>query len=166
MEDVLYTLGTAKPGAITLRNYPRFLRDLKTPEGLHIDLGAVDILRHRERGVPRYNDFRRQLRLQPVRDWNELAGGNPSLAHLLEAIYEGRIEDVDAMIGMLGEQLPEGFGFSDTAFRIFILMASRPLQSDRFFTSELRPEIYTNIGMEWIRRATMKGNSTSASPSP
>ena len=29
-----------------------------------------------------------------------------------------------------------GFGFSDTAFRIFILMASRRLKSDRFFTND------------------------------
>jgi len=37
---------------------------------------------------------------------------------------------------MLGEQLLPGFGFSDTAFRIFILMASRRLKSDRFFTND------------------------------
>ena len=38
------------------------------------------------------------------------------------------------MVGLLAETPPEGFGFSDTAFRIFILMASRRLQSDRFLT--------------------------------
>lgn len=37
---------------------------------------------------------------------------------------------------MLAEPLPPGFGFSDTAFRIFILMASRRLKSDRFFTND------------------------------
>lgn len=31
------------------------------------------------------------------------------------------------MIGLVAEPKPEGFGFSDTAFRIFILMASRRL---------------------------------------
>ncbi len=34
----------------------------------------------------------------------------------------------------MAEDFPEGFAFSDTAFRIFILMASRRLNSDRFFT--------------------------------
>ena len=35
---------------------------------------------------------------------------------------------------------PTGFGFSDTAFRVFILMASRRLKSDRFFTTDWRTE--------------------------
>ena len=47
------------------------------------------------------------------------------------------------MVGMFAEPKPEGFGFSDTAFRVFILMASRRLKSDRFFTRDYRPEVYT-----------------------
>ena len=50
------------------------------------------------------------------------------------------------MIGMYAEPKPKGFGFSDTAFRIFILMASRRLESDRFFTDDYRPEVYTQAG--------------------
>ena len=41
---------------------------------------------------------------------------------------------------------PTGFAFSDTAFRIFILMASRRLNSDRFFTIDYTPEVYTPRG--------------------
>ena len=40
---------------------------------------------------------------------------------------------------MFAEPLPKGFAFSDTAFRIFILMASRRLNSDRFFTDDFTP---------------------------
>ncbi|MFY9625329.1 MAG: hypothetical protein WAJ91_13215, partial [Rhodoplanes sp.] len=32
----------------------------------------------------------------------------------------------------------------------FILMATRRLQSDRFLTVDLRPEIYSPLGMDWI----------------
>ena len=46
---------------------------------------------------------------------------------------------------------PPGFGFSDTAFRVFILMASRRLKSDRFFTDDFRPEVYTQAGFAWVR---------------
>ena len=46
---------------------------------------------------------------------------------------------------------PPGFGFSDTAFRIFILMASRRLKSDRFFTEDFTPEVYTPAGFDWMR---------------
>ena len=46
-------------------------------------------------------------------------------------------------------------GFSETAFRIFILMASRRLKSDRFFTDDFRPEIYTEFGVDYIRKNSM-----------
>ena len=51
---------------------------------------------------------------------------------------------------MFAEPLPKGFAFSDTAFRIFILMASRRLNSDRFFTTDYTPQVYTQAGMDWI----------------
>ena len=44
----------------------------------------------------------------------------------------------------------KGFAFSDTAFRIFILMASRRLRSDRFFTDSYKPETYTKEGLDWV----------------
>jgi hypothetical protein len=67
----------------------------------------------------------------------------------LREIYRS-IDDVDTMVGLFAETPPPGFGFSDTAFRIFILMASRRLQSDRFLTVDFRPEIYSPFGMDWV----------------
>ncbi|MBK1816616.1 hypothetical protein JIN84_13405 [Luteolibacter yonseiensis] len=160
MSDAIYSFGTSHPGAITINNYPGFLRALELPpdaEGAieKLDLAAVDILRDRERGVPRYNEFRRQLRMKPIESWDELSGGRPALAAKLQTIY-GELDKVDTMVGMFCEPLPKGFGFSDTAFRIFILMASRRLKSDRFFTTDYREEIYTGTGLEWIRKTGMK----------
>ena len=60
------------------------------------------------------------------------------------------------MIGMYAERKPKGFGFSDTAFRIFILMASRRLESDRFFTRDYRPEVYTQEGLDWVESNSMR----------
>jgi hypothetical protein len=57
---------------------------------------------------------------------------------------------------MQAEKPPKGFGFSDTAFRIFIVMASRRLKSDRFFTNDFRPEVYTQTGFDWVNNTTMK----------
>ena len=59
MADALYSFGTMHPGAITLHNFPHFLRQREEPDGTLIDLGAIDILRVRQRGVPRYKAFRR-----------------------------------------------------------------------------------------------------------
>jgi hypothetical protein len=47
----------------------------------------------------------------------------------IEEVYV-EIDRIDLMTGMYAEDRPEGFAFSDTAFRIFILMASRRLNSD------------------------------------
>ena len=170
MDDLVYSFGVANPGQITIQNYPDFLRKLQLPTDLEngrtkdqvLDLGAVDIIRDRERGVPRYNEFRRQLRMEPAKDWYEMSGGRPEVAKVLEEIYgdptktmQENLEDVDNMVGMFCEKLPDGFGFSDTAFRVFILMASRRLNSDRFFTSDYTAEFYTQTGLDWIAETGM-----------
>ena len=69
----LYSFGVSHPGAITLHNYPRFLQELKPPDGTVLDLAAVDIMRIRERGVPRYNDFRELFHKRRVKSFEELA---------------------------------------------------------------------------------------------
>ena len=148
-----YSLGVAHPGAITLHNYPRFLQEFKRPDGTVVDLAATDVLRIRERGVPRYNEFRRLFHLKPAATFEELTD-NPEWAKELRRVY-GDVERVDLMVGLYAEPLPKGFGFSDTAFRVFILMASRRLKSDRFFTSDYNAETYTQAGLDWIDETTM-----------
>ncbi|HYI94050.1 MAG TPA: peroxidase family protein [Bryobacteraceae bacterium] len=148
--DMIYSFGVSHPGAIRLHNYPKHLQDLTTDKGEHLDLATIDILRDRERGVPRYNRFRRLLGKEPVTSFEELTD-NPTWREELRQLYAGDLEKVDLMVGLYAEPLPKGFGFSETAFRIFILMASRRLKSDRFFTDDFRPEIYTNEGIEWIK---------------
>lgn len=148
--DALYSLGTRHPGAVTLHNYPRSLQELRKLDGSLIDLAATDILRDRERGVPRYNAFRRLLRLTPASSFEQLAS-DPEEAARLRRVYEGDIEQVDLMVGLYAEPPPKGFGFSDTAFRVFVLMASRRLSSDRFFTADYTEAVYTKAGMAWIQ---------------
>jgi hypothetical protein len=147
--NAMYSLGIAHPGAITLHNYPRFLQRFDRPDGTLMDLAATDILRNRERGVPRYNEFRRQFRLRPAASFEELTD-NAEWAEQIRQVYDGDIESVDLMIGLFGERLPRGFAFSDTAFRVFILMASRRLKSDRYFTVDYTPKVYTQTGLDWI----------------
>lgn len=148
--ECLYSLGVAHPGAVTLHNSPNFMRNFQRTDEHTLDMIATDILRSRERGVPRYNDFRRALRLKPVTSFDQISGGDAATAAVMAEIYGGDIEKVDTTVGMFGEKLPEGFGFSDTAFRIFVLMATRRLKSDRFYTVDFTPRVYTPEGMDWI----------------
>jgi hypothetical protein len=152
--DLFYSLGVAHPGALRLHNFPRTLQNLAQDNGDRFDLGTVDILRDRERGVPRYNQFRRLIHKAPVASFEELTD-NPQWAEEIRRVYDNDLEKVDLLIGLMCEPLPEGFGFSDTAFRIFVLMASRRLKSDRFFSKDYRPEVYTKQGIDWIEGTTM-----------
>jgi hypothetical protein len=161
LTNVLYSLGIANPGALRIRNYPNFLRQFQkdTPRGKPktplMDMAAVDIMRDRERGVPRYNRFRELVGKKRVTSFEEITS-IPGIAQKMREIYKDDVDRVDLLVGLMSEDLPKGFGFSDTAFRAFILMASRRLKSDRFFTDDFRPEIYTELGMDWIRNNSMK----------
>jgi hypothetical protein len=154
MPTALYTLGTAHPGAITLHNYPRFLQELDRPDGIRMDLAATDILRVRERGVPRYARFRELFHMRPVRSFEDVTP-NREWQEELRSVY-GDVDAIDLMIGLFAETPPGGFGFSDTAFRVFVLMASRRIKSDRFFTTDYTPRVYTEAGLEWVAENTMR----------
>ena len=153
--DAFYSLGIAPPGAIVLHNYPTSLMEEFRPDkdGPLVDLATVDILRDRERGVPRYNEFRALMHRKPAASFEDLAG-DPAVAAELRDVY-GHVDRVDLMVGLFAEPRPRGFAFSDTAFRVFLLMASRRLKSDRFFTTDYTPEVYTETGLRWIDEATM-----------
>lgn len=154
--DTVYTLGTEHPGLLTLHNFPESLRGLnkQAPSSRRVDVATIDIVRDRERGVPRYCAFRRHLRMKVPNSFIQLTGGDKEAAKELETVY-GDVEKVDLLVGCAAEKWPEGFGFSDTAFRIFILMASRRLSSDRFFTSDFTPEVYTPVGIRWVADNSM-----------
>jgi hypothetical protein len=152
--DLFYSCGVAHPGAITLHNHPRALQNLTRVNGDRVDIGTIDILRDRERGVPRYNDFREKLRKPRVKKFENLTDNQQWVEEIRE-IYDGDIDSVDLQVGLLAETPPKGFGFSDTAFRIFILMASRRLKSDRFFTEDYTPDVYTPEGLDWVEQSTM-----------
>jgi hypothetical protein len=38
---------------------------------------------------------------------------------------------------------------------VFVLMASRRLKSDRFFTDDFRPEIYTDFGIDYLKKNSL-----------
>ncbi|MET0417868.1 MAG: peroxidase family protein [Actinoplanes sp.] len=152
LDTTLYSMAIANPGAVTLHNFPEALRTFER-DGEIIDLAVVDIVRTRTRRVPRYNDFRAGLHLGRIRTFEQLTT-EPRTLERLKSLYPS-VDDIDTVVGLLAENPPEGFGFSDTAFRIFLLMASRRLQSDRFLTVDYRPEVYTPLGMDWVARNGM-----------
>jgi len=69
------TMGRQRLGALTLMNHPSFLQNVPMPrlgsETNLLDVAALDIVRDRERGIPRFNEFRRQYGLQSLSGFDD-----------------------------------------------------------------------------------------------
>mmetsp|Transcript_10143 Transcript_10143/g.15567 ORF Transcript_10143/g.15567 Transcript_10143/m.15567 type:complete len:895 (+) Transcript_10143:59-2743(+) len=152
-------------GNLASSNYPNDLREfaptddtgLDLPKEDHIDLAPLDLFRDRERGIRKFNDFRRALNLKPYRTWMELTN-NKDDARKLELIYgpgQAGIEKLDLLVGDMYEKKPppgpDGiFILSETSFVIFLLMASRRLGSDPYLNEYMTEKYYTEIGLQHI----------------
>jgi hypothetical protein len=159
MADLLFSFGVQQPGQLVLNNYPRFFQELSVPGNALLDMGAVDIFRARERGVPRYNDFRRGLGLPPIQKLDDLTDDTEAVARIRDVYGDGddAVEQLDLLVGTLSEgHRPTGFGFGETMFQIFIFAATRRLQADRFYTDSYNEETYTAEGLDWVDRTSLK----------
>lgn len=69
------SMGRQRLGLLTLQNHPMFLQNLKMDRlqssTKQIDVPALDLIRDRERGIPRYNEFRRQYGLQQLTSFDD-----------------------------------------------------------------------------------------------
>jgi hypothetical protein len=75
LANLALSMGRQRLGALTLQNHPRFLQNLKmtrlASKTQQIDVAALDLIRDRERGVPRFNEFRRQYGLRTMTSFDD-----------------------------------------------------------------------------------------------
>jgi Animal haem peroxidase len=69
------SLGRQRLGLLTLHNHPQFLQNIRlprldSPTG-QIDIAALDLIRDREHGIPRFNEFRRQYGLRQLTSYDD-----------------------------------------------------------------------------------------------
>ena len=164
LKDLFYSFGTQNPGQLVLNNFPKFMQELKIPGFGNMDLAMVDIIRDRERGVPRYNQFRRAIGLKPIARYTDFfEDGQAKTTEQKEILSKfiniyGRdeegndnVEMIDLLVGTSAEEIrPKNYGFGETMFQLFLVMASRRLMTDPFFTDKYRNEYYTKAGLKWI----------------
>jgi hypothetical protein len=156
IKDLLYSFGKNKTCSLELNNYPSFLRNLKIPDNDSvIDLATCDILRDRERGVSRYNDFRRGFSLTPIKSFDELTDDKYYIQQL-KLLYDNDVEKLDLLIGTHLEQKMPNCIFGETIYQLFLVHTLRRITNDRFYTNEFNSDRYTNWGMEYIRNITFK----------
>jgi len=69
------SMGRQRLGTLSLQNHPRFMQNLKIDRlqspTQQIDLAALDIIRDREHGMPRFNEFRRQYGLRQLTSFDD-----------------------------------------------------------------------------------------------
>lgn len=69
------SMGRQRLGLLTLQNHPRFLQNLTLPRlqtaTNKMDIAALDLIRDRERGIPRFNEFRRQYGLKTLTGFDD-----------------------------------------------------------------------------------------------
>ncbi|XP_044477162.1 alpha-dioxygenase 2 isoform X1 [Mangifera indica] len=157
IEQMMVSMGHQSCGALTLWNYPSWMRDLIVHDingedrSNPVDMAALEIYRDRERGVARYNEFRRNLLMIPISKWEDLSD-DKEVVETLHKVYGDDVEKLDLIVGLHAEKKIKGFAISETAFFIFLLIASRRLEADRFFTTNFNSQTYTEKGLEWVNK--------------
>ena len=156
-DDVLYSLATSNPGALVLHNLSQRPAQAAREADAHLPATsprptccatASAACRATARSAA-------MLGMRVPKSFEELTANPDWQRELARDLRRGR-EGRPAGRHCDCETAPPGFGFSDTAFRIFILMASRRLKSDRFFTADFTPEVYTPAGFAWIHDNNMR----------
>ncbi len=75
LENWGLSMGRQRLGLLHLQNHPLFLQNLEMPHlgsaSGKLDVLALDIIRDRERGVPRFNEFRRQIGLKSLSSFDD-----------------------------------------------------------------------------------------------
>lgn len=155
-KTLLKSLSQTPARILSLRNYPYELYGLDVPgRSEKLNLAEIDITRDRERNLPRYNDARRQLLLEPYTSLSDLTNDSEEL-ELLMSVYSD-IEEVDFMVGCLvDKERPEGFAFGIVPYHIFVVMATRRLLSDRFFQEGMTEENYSPWGLNYVQTQTFQ----------
>jgi hypothetical protein len=76
------SMGRQRLGLLYLRNHPQFLQNLDLPPRLDtkIDVAALDVIRDRERGLPRFNELRRQIGLRQLTSFDDFLDKRPNVS--------------------------------------------------------------------------------------
>ncbi len=101
--DVALSMGRQRLGALTLGNHPQFMQNLdmshlQTPTN-RVDIAALDLIRDREHGVPRFNEFRRQIGLKQLTSFDDFVDRRLPDGSAAKAAQEALVEDLRDVYG-------------------------------------------------------------------
>ncbi|KCV71924.1 hypothetical protein H696_01334 [Fonticula alba] len=174
---VLIGLASEVAGKLTFNNVPDAIRNIRhtdvtysrsTPFGGYfgpslgsssrskcvvqpfLDIGTVDVVRDRERGVPRANDYYARIGLPELRatHFGQIAP-TPEGARAVADLYDWDINNVDFIVGLLGFDSTELDGIPIISTAGFLPFVYSRNTHDRFYTKDwLTPSVYTQAGFD------------------
>lgn len=120
------------------------------------DLGALNIMRGRDNGLPDYNTARRAFHLPPKKSFEEinpeLFETHPELLKNLISAYEGNLDEIDVYIGGMLESKGGRPGELFTA--IILDQFNRIRNADRFWFENEENENFNKKEIEDLKKVT------------
>merc|ERR1711879_204672 len=126
-----------------------------TPEGgFRMDIAAVEILRDRELGGPRFADFMEMVGMPRPKTMCDISP-NPEVVATLDKVYNGVVDDVDTIVGLFAatehQNLP-GHIIVDSAYLIFNVQTPQRTWQDKFFVAKRTARYYTQWSIEYLKK--------------
>ncbi|KAI4469865.1 nadph oxidase [Holotrichia oblita] len=117
------------------------------------DLGALNIMRGRDNGLPDYNTIRSHFKLPKIKTWEEinpvLFKKRPDILENLKKQYKNDLNNIDVYVG----GMLESYGRPGELFRTVIIdQFTRIRDSDRFWFENVDNGIFTEEEIEEIRK--------------
>ncbi|KAF0293214.1 Peroxidasin [Amphibalanus amphitrite] len=122
-----------------------------------LDLGAINVQRGRDHGLPPYNAWRRRCGLPPVTSFEQLRGivQQPEQVDHVQMLYRS-IEHVDLYVGGLLERPLEGAAVGPTFACLLTDQFVRLKAGDRFWYESGDPNVrFTPDQLQEIRKANL-----------
>ncbi|KAJ9453599.1 Alpha-dioxygenase 2 [Diplonema papillatum] len=154
IENMITGFAKAPTCKLTTNNYPKSLSNLVMGDDV-LDMGAIDIFRDRERGMPRYNEFRQKLGLTEITKFEDITT-DAAVLRRLRRVYKC-VDDVDLQVGLMAEETrPSGFAIAETTYTLFLRQTRRRTRMDRFLTTSRNAETYTEWGLSYALSSNFK----------
>ena len=101
------------------------------------DLVSLNVQRGRDHGLPAYNDARVEFGLPRIERWEQITTDPQTLARLRQAYAS--VDDIDAWVGGLAEQLVRGAMVGPLVQRVLIEQFRALRSADRFWFERILP---------------------------
>ncbi|CAH0546400.1 unnamed protein product [Brassicogethes aeneus] len=132
------------------------------------DLGALNIMRGRDSGLPDYNTVRSYYKLPKIKNWTDinpkLFEDKPELLRMLVSAYDNNFDDIDVYVG----GMLESYGGPGKLFTTVIKdQFMRLRDADRFWFENENSGLFTKQEIEEIKKITLWDvmvNSTNIKP--